>query len=74
MTESQINSLRELISQHEVVRIKLTSDKMNAMEISKVFSDDEKVSQTCELLEVRIKGFMFGRKSLRQSEARKKKV
>jgi hypothetical protein len=42
---------------------------MNAMEISKIFSDDEKVSQSCELLEVRIKGFMFGRKSLRHSEA-----
>lgn len=59
---SHVNSLAELLKQHDRVRVKLASDKLNAIEISKSFVDSESLSGTAELLFVRRKGFMVGRK------------
>jgi RNA-binding protein YhbY len=63
VTKSQINSVIDLLSQHELVRIKLASDKIDPKIISKKFTEDEQLSAVGELIEVRKKGFMFRRKS-----------
>mmetsp|Transcript_27701 Transcript_27701/g.46534 ORF Transcript_27701/g.46534 Transcript_27701/m.46534 type:complete len:142 (-) Transcript_27701:2027-2452(-) len=62
VSKTHINSLSNLIDQHETVRIKLASNKMDAMGISKQFMDDEALCSKVELLEVRKKEFMVGRK------------
>ena len=64
VASTHINSLIELLSQHHTVRIKIANDKMNSMEISKQFADNEEVKKVGgELIEVRKRGFMFiGRK------------
>lgn len=59
---SQINSLRELLSQHDAVRVKLASDKLDAISISNSFSEDAEISSISELLEVRRRGILFQRK------------
>eukprot|EP01036_Dinobryon_divergens_P026483 gene26483-35142_t len=60
---SHINSLRELLSQHRIVRVKLASDKLDALMISKNFTSDQSLGARSELLEVKTKGILFQRKS-----------
>ena len=60
---SHINSLRELLSQHKIVRVKLASDKLDAVMISKNFTSDQNLGPRSELLEVKTKGILFQRKS-----------
>lgn len=60
--DSHINSISELLSQHEVVRVKLANTKyMDPIEVSRLIADSGKLKDTAELLEVRKKEFMFGR-------------
>lgn len=59
---SQINSLVELLKQHERVIVKLASDKIDPMMTSKQFTDNEEISKSAELLQVRKRGILFGRK------------
>lgn len=59
---SHINSLAELLNSHERVRVKIASDKMNIIEISKVFIEDPLLQGKAELLEIRKREFMIGRK------------
>lgn len=62
VSATHINSLVNLLSQHEKVRIKLASDKLDPHSISKLFISDEILGSRAELLEVRKRGIMFGRK------------
>jgi RNA-binding protein YhbY len=63
VTDAHINSLRELLLHHQYVRGKVSSDKINTIEIANFFNNNENISSFAELLEVRGQGFMFGRKS-----------
>ncbi len=62
VSATHINSIVNLLSQHEKVRIKLASDKLDPHVISKLFISDEILGSKAELLEVRKRGIMFGRK------------
>jgi len=62
VSATHINSIVNLLSQHEKVRIKLASDKLDPHSISKIFIDDDILGSKAELLEVRKRGIMFGRK------------
>ena len=62
ISPSHINSLIELLKSHERVRVKVASDRMNTMDVSKLFTEDLAFQDVGELLEVRKREFMFGRK------------
>lgn len=59
---SHINSLEQLVDQHNYVRVKLATDKINPHDIARKFVESEKLNGKIELLEVRKKGFMVGKK------------
>lgn len=59
---SHMSSLTNLLTEHEYVRVKLASDRLDARAISTQFMENELVAQTAELLEVRKRGLMFGSK------------
>lgn len=60
--DSHINSISELLTQHEVVRVKLANTKyMDPMDVSKSIAESDKLKDKAELLEVRKREFMFGR-------------
>jgi len=62
VSATHINSLVNLLSQHEKVRIKLASDKLDPHSISKIFISDDVLGIKAEVLEIRKRGIMFGRK------------
>ena len=59
---SHINSLSDLLGHHERVRVKIASDKIDANVIANTFIKHEKIIDSVELLEIRKRGIMFGRK------------
>ena len=59
---SHMSSLVNLLSEHEYVRVKLASDRLDAHLISKQFIENEQVTLSAELLEIRKRGLMFGSK------------
>ena len=59
--ESHKNSLYELLQQHAVVKVKISSDRLNTLEMAKGFAQDEKIEEIAELLECRKREFMFKR-------------
>ena len=65
--QSHVNSLCDLLSHHERVRIKLASDKLSSVLIAaELFKFDSLVNKA-ELLECRHRGFMIGRLNSRIS-------
>ena len=60
--QSHINSLSDLLSSHERVRVKLASDKINARSAAEEFLKSSTLIDKIVLLEVRKQGFMVGRK------------
>ena len=59
--QSHKNSLYELLKQHSVVKVKISSDRLNALEMAQGFAKDEKIEKIAELLECRKREFMFKR-------------
>lgn len=59
-TPSQANSLRELLSRHTRVRVKLSNDKMDAMSISRYLEEHEVMQGSIEVLVVRKREILFG--------------
>ena len=62
VSQSQINSLVDLLKSHERVRIKIASDRLNIKLISQEVINNPALCDTTELLEVREREFMIGRK------------
>mmetsp|Transcript_7956 Transcript_7956/g.17814 ORF Transcript_7956/g.17814 Transcript_7956/m.17814 type:complete len:132 (+) Transcript_7956:141-536(+) len=62
VTATHINSLKNLLSEHPAVRIKLASNRIDAYAVSKLFMADEALDLKADLLEVRRTSLMFGRK------------
>jgi RNA-binding protein YhbY len=62
ISDTQINSLNELLKQHGRVRVKIASDRMDTRELSNKFASSEPLLSTAELLQVRRRGFMFAAK------------
>ena len=60
---SHLNSMIELLKSHERVRVKLSSDKLNSVNIAKEFINNDILSSKVELLMCRVRGFMVGRTS-----------
>ena len=58
---SQINSLLELLKQHERVIVKLASDRIDPIVVSQEFTKSEN-TKSVELLQVRKRSLMFGTK------------
>jgi len=59
--QSHINNLANLLLHNERVRVKLSSNQMDALVIADQFAKSEEISTIAELLECRKRGFMFGR-------------
>ena len=57
---THINSLKELLEQHERVMVKLASDKLDAMTMSKQFAESEELLGKPEVLQIRSRGLLFG--------------
>jgi RNA-binding protein YhbY len=62
VTENHCNSLLDLMKSHERVRIKFSNHRMDPHEGAKSFIADARVEEQAELLEVRKREIMFGRK------------
>ena len=56
---SHCNSLCELLSQHNLVKVKVSSDRLNTRKIAQTFSDDENIIKIGELIECRKREFLF---------------
>ena len=63
-TKKHINSMNDLVNQHRIVRIKFANDKIDAMTVSRDCIDDELLAGKVEILQVRPRGFMIGKKKL----------
>lgn len=63
VTASHINSLSNLIDQHQRVKVKLASDKLDPSSISGRFLADEQLASKAVLIELRRRGMLFGRKT-----------
>jgi len=61
VSQSHINSLSDLVSQHDIVRVKLATDKIDPFKVSDVFLSAEALTGRIDLLEVRRRGFMVRR-------------
>lgn len=61
VTKNHINSLYNLIQQHEVVRVKLSHDKLDAHKISQEFITSEQLQNQIELIDIRKRGIMVKR-------------
>jgi len=57
--ESHLNSLVNLLGEHDHVRVKVASDQLDVLAIAHEFANNEAVSACGELLECRSKEFMF---------------
>ena len=64
VSQSHINSLFDLVSQHDIVRVKLASDKIDPFKVSDEFLTATALAGRIDLLEVRRRGFMVRRKKL----------
>ena len=62
VSPSQINSLVDLLKSHERVRIKIASDRLDIKLISQEVINNPALCDNTELLEVRQREFMIGRK------------
>lgn len=62
VSQSHINSLFDLVSQHDIVRVKLASDKIDPFKVSDEFLTAAALAGRIDLLEVRRRGFMVRRK------------
>ena len=57
-----LNSLSELLKQHETVRVKVASDAIDTMALSKEIMDSSEFNDKATLLAVKTREFMIGRK------------
>lgn len=64
VTDSLKSGLYELTKSHNIVKVKLASNKVPAMDIANLFMEDNRVSETVRLLEVRPRGFTVQRHEL----------
>jgi RNA-binding protein YhbY len=62
VTSTHASSLYDLLSSHERVRVKIASDRLDIKKISDDLLDSECLLDKVELLEVRRREFMVGRK------------
>lgn len=62
VSQSHINSLFDLVSQHDIVRVKLASDKIDPFKVSDTFLTSAALAGRIDLLEVRRRGFMVRRR------------
>ena len=62
VSQSHINSLFDLVSQHDIVRVKLASDKIDPFKVSDAFLTAATLVGRIDLLEVRRRGFMVRRR------------
>ncbi len=62
LKDTHINSLRELLVSHEHVRVKIATDKINIQNISNQMVTHPDLVNTADLLSVRKREFMVGRK------------
>lgn len=62
VSQSHINSLFDLVSQHDIVRVKLASDKIDPFKVSDAFLTAATLAGRLDLLEVRRRGFMVRRR------------
>lgn len=62
VSQSHINSLFDLVSQHDIVRVKLASDKIDPFKVSDAFLTAASLAGRIDLLEVRRRGFMVRRR------------
>ena len=60
--QSHINSASELLTQHNILRVKLASDRCDPYKISKQFIDSEILSKKAEILQIKKREFMIGMK------------
>jgi hypothetical protein len=60
VASAQANGLLDLLQQHVQVRVKISSDKLDAHLLAKEMADSEILEGKAELLQVRKRGFMFG--------------
>ena len=61
VSKSHINSLFDLVTQHDVVRVKIATDKIDPFKVSQEFLTSSALVGRIDLLEVRRKGFMVRR-------------
>jgi RNA-binding protein YhbY len=73
VTPSGINSLTELLKQHERVKVKIASDKLDPMKLSEEFSTSSSLKDSAELLQVRKRGFLFAAKNFIQKAPKAKR-
>lgn len=62
VSESQLNSLSELIDSHRMVRVRLASDKMDASAIAASIIDSPRLFDKIELLHIKPREIMVKRK------------
>lgn len=62
VANSQINSLKELVTSHDKVRVKLASDKLDTYAIALEILNSELISNSLTVLQVRNREIMFGSK------------
>jgi hypothetical protein len=58
---SHLNSLRELVTSRDRVRIKFASDRIDRAQLSEAILKDEALSKVSEILDIRKRGLMIGR-------------
>jgi RNA-binding protein YhbY len=59
--ESHVNSLTELLSQHDRVKVKLASDRLDATAAANMLVSSSSIDRLGELLVSRKRGLLFGR-------------
>ena len=62
VTPTHLNSLSNLLEQHEFVKVKLASDKINASKIAQTVVNCDELAAKIILLEIRSKGILLGRR------------
>eukprot|EP01039_Chlorochromonas_danica_P006970 gene6970-7711_t len=63
VSPSHGSSLKDLISHHSVVKVKLASDRLNPLDISKQLLAVSNLQDVVEILEIRRRGFSLAKKA-----------
>ena len=61
--ESHVNTILQFLYAHERLRIKFSTDKVNQQSIADSLMSNEKLSGLAEVLDIRTRGMMLGRKA-----------
>jgi RNA-binding protein YhbY len=62
VTDSHANSLKDLIMHHLVVKVKLSTDKLDPYQISKALMSKKDLEDIVVLVEIRKRGLLFAKK------------